>query len=151
MQEIIPTLFPGQRQCHETPTRAMMSCHATRTWRDVAFDGIVWCRRPFQARQCFSRQIKWTICIGFSMDFTLTVLLAFRNYLICSRLCAQFSVRHAETEKKWRLSNLKKVMLTREGFGWVTKTLCTQKEANAFSLWNNNLGCQGILEYVSLR
>jgi hypothetical protein len=35
---------------------------------------------------------------------------------------------------------------TREGFGWVTKTLCTQNEANAFSLWNNNLGYQGILE-----
>jgi hypothetical protein len=28
----------------------------------------------------------------------------------------------------------------------VTKTLCTQNEANAFSLWNNNLGYQGILE-----
>jgi hypothetical protein len=39
---------------------------------------------------------------------------------------------------------------TREGFGWVTKTLCTQKEANAFSLWNNNFGYQGILEYVLL-
>jgi hypothetical protein len=33
-----------------------------------------------------------------------------------------------------------------EGFGWVTKTLCTQNEANAFSLWNTNLGYQGILE-----
>jgi hypothetical protein len=32
------------------------------------------------------------------------------------------------------------------GFGWVTKTLCTPKEANAFSLWNNNLEWQGILE-----
>jgi hypothetical protein len=32
------------------------------------------------------------------------------------------------------------------GSWWVTKTLCTQKEANAFSLWNNNLGYQGILE-----
>jgi hypothetical protein len=30
----------------------------------------------FQARQRFSRQIKWTICIGFSVDFTLNVLLA---------------------------------------------------------------------------
>jgi hypothetical protein len=36
-------------------------------------------RRPFQARQRFSRQIKWVICIGFSVDFTLNVLLAFRN------------------------------------------------------------------------
>jgi hypothetical protein len=36
-----------------------------------------------------------------------------------------------------------------EGLGWVTKTLCTQNEANAFSLWNNNLGYQGILEYLS--
>jgi hypothetical protein len=33
-----------------------------------------------QARQRFSRQIKWTICIGFSVDFTLNVMLAFRNY-----------------------------------------------------------------------
>jgi hypothetical protein len=32
-------------------------------------------------------------------------------------------------------------------FGWVTKTLCTQKEANAFSLWNNDLRYQGILEF----
>jgi hypothetical protein len=30
------------------------------------------------------------------------------------------------------------------GSWWVTKTLCTQNEANAFSLWNNNLGYQGI-------
>jgi hypothetical protein len=30
--------------------------------------------------------------------------------------------------------------------GWVTKTLCTQKEANAFPPWNNNLRYQGILE-----
>jgi hypothetical protein len=29
-----------------------------------------------------------------------------------------------------------------EDFGWVT----TLNEANAFSLWNNNLGYQGILE-----
>jgi hypothetical protein len=35
------------------------------------------------------------------------------------------------------------------GFGWVTKTLCTQNEANAFSLWNNNLGYQGILEWYT--
>jgi hypothetical protein len=39
----------------------------------------------FQARQRFSRQIKWTICIGFSVDFTLNVLLAFRNYLMAIR------------------------------------------------------------------
>jgi hypothetical protein len=39
-----------------------------------------------------------------------------------------------------------KVSSTREGLGWVTKTLCTRNEANAFSLWNNNLGYQGILE-----
>jgi hypothetical protein len=38
-------------------------------------------------------------------------------------------------------------IITWEGFGRVTKTLCTQNEANAFSLWNNNLGYQGILEY----
>jgi hypothetical protein len=43
-------------------------------------------------------------------------------------------------------------IITWEGLGWVTKTLCTktlcpQKEANAFSLWNNNLGYQGILEF----
>jgi hypothetical protein len=72
MQEISPTLIPGRRQRHETPTRAMTSCHATRTWRDVT--------------QRFSRQIKWTVCIGFSVDFTLSVLLAFRNnlrYVIC--------------------------------------------------------------------
>jgi hypothetical protein len=25
---------------------------------------------------------------------------------------------------------------------------CTQKEANEFSLWNNNLGYQGILEFL---
>jgi hypothetical protein len=50
--------------------------------------------------------------------------------------------------KKWRRSNLKKVSSSREGFGWVTKNLCTQKEANAFSLWNNNLGYQGILELL---
>jgi hypothetical protein len=37
-------------------------------------------------------------------------------------------------------------IITREGLSWVTKTLGTQKEANAFSLWNNNLGYQGILE-----
>jgi hypothetical protein len=35
------------------------------------------------------------------------------------------------------------------GSWWVTKTICTQKEANAFSLWNNNLGYQGILEYLA--
>jgi hypothetical protein len=39
-----------------------------------------------------------------------------------------------------------KFFITWEGLGWVTKTLCTQNEANAFSLWNNNLGYQGILE-----
>jgi hypothetical protein len=39
-------------------------------------------------------------------------------------------------------------IITWEGLGWVTKTLCIQKEANAFSLWNNNLGYQGILECV---
>jgi hypothetical protein len=39
-------------------------------------------------------------------------------------------------------------IITREGLGWVTKTLCTQKEANAFSIWNNNLGYQGIVEYA---
>jgi hypothetical protein len=33
--------------------------------------------------------------------------------------------------------------------GWVTKTLCTQEDANSFSLWNNNLGYQGILELLS--
>jgi hypothetical protein len=33
------------------------------------------------------------------------------------------------------------------GSWWVTKTLCTPNEANAFSLWNNNLGYQAILEY----
>jgi hypothetical protein len=33
-------------------------------------------------------------------------------------------------------------VITREGLGWVT-----QKEANAVSLWNNNLGYQGILEF----
>jgi hypothetical protein len=53
-------------------------------------------------------------------------------------------------ERKWRRSNLKKVSSTREGLGCVTKTLCTQNEANAFSLWNNNLGYQGILEFRSL-
>jgi hypothetical protein len=37
-------------------------------------------------------------------------------------------------------------IMTWEGLGLVTKTLCTQKEANAFSLWNNNLGYQDILE-----
>jgi hypothetical protein len=37
-------------------------------------------------------------------------------------------------------------IITRQGLGWVTKTLCTQKEANAFSIWNNNLGYQGILD-----
>jgi hypothetical protein len=36
-----------------------------------------------------------------------------------------------------------------EGLGWVTKTLCTQNEANAFSIWNNNLRYQGILEFTS--
>jgi hypothetical protein len=36
------------------------------------------------------------------------------------------------------------------GSWWVNKTLCTQKEANAFSLWNNNLGYQGILEYTTI-
>jgi hypothetical protein len=38
-------------------------------------------------------------------------------------------------------------IITWEVLGWVTKTLCTQKETNAFSLWNNNLVYQGILEY----
>jgi hypothetical protein len=38
-------------------------------------------------------------------------------------------------------------IITREGIGWATKTLCTQKEANSFSLWNYNLGYQGILEH----
>jgi hypothetical protein len=38
-------------------------------------------------------------------------------------------------------------IITWEGLGSVTKTLCTQNEANAFSLWNNNLGYQGILEF----
>jgi hypothetical protein len=31
------------------------------------------------------------------------------------------------------------------------QNLCTQKEANGFSLWNNNLGYQGILEFRSLQ
>jgi hypothetical protein len=43
---------------------------------------------------------------------------------------------------------LLKVSSTWEGFGSATKTLCTQKEDNAFSLRNNNLGYQGILEYA---
>jgi hypothetical protein len=42
--------------------------------------------------------------------------------------------------------NISKKLRFEEGFGWVTKTLCTQKEASAFSLWNNNLGYQGILK-----
>jgi hypothetical protein len=46
---------------------------------------------------------------------------------------------------KFEINPSKKLRLE-EGFGWVTKTLCTQKVANAFSLWNNNLGYQGILE-----
>jgi hypothetical protein len=33
-------------------------------------------------------------------------------------------------------------IITWEGLGWVTKTLCTL----TLSLWNNNLGYQGILE-----
>jgi hypothetical protein len=36
------------------------------------------------------------------------------------------------------------------GSWWATKTLCTQNEANAFSLWNNNLGYQGILESFTI-
>jgi hypothetical protein len=66
------------------------------------------------------------------------------------QLCAQFSVRHAETfsvRKKMAAIkfeiNLNKKLHFEEGFGWVTKTLCTQKEANAFSHWNDNLGYQG--------
>jgi hypothetical protein len=47
---------------------------------------------------------------------------------------------------KFEINSSKKLRFE-EGFGWVTKTLCTQKEANAFSPWNNNLGYQGILEY----
>jgi hypothetical protein len=39
-------------------------------------------------------------------------------------------------------------IITWEGLGWVTKTLCTRKEANAYSLWNNNLEFQGILEFL---
>jgi hypothetical protein len=46
---------------------------------------------------------------------------------------------------KFEINPIKKLRFE-EGLGWVTKTLCTQKEANAFSLWNNNLGYQGILE-----
>jgi hypothetical protein len=34
----------------------------------------------FQARIRFSRQIKWTICFGFSVDFTLSVSLVLRSY-----------------------------------------------------------------------
>jgi hypothetical protein len=45
---------------------------------DIALTALC---RPFHDRQRFSWQIKWTICIGFSVDFTLNVLLAFRNYL----------------------------------------------------------------------
>jgi hypothetical protein len=41
MQEITPTRIPGRRQRHETPTRAVMSCHVTRTYHDVTFDGVV--------------------------------------------------------------------------------------------------------------
>jgi hypothetical protein len=41
-------------------------------------------------------------------------------------------------------------IITWEGLGWVTKTLCTQREANAISLWNNNLGYRGILEYSAI-
>jgi hypothetical protein len=36
MQEITVTRIPGRRQRHETPTRAVTSCHTP-----VAFDGIV--------------------------------------------------------------------------------------------------------------
>jgi hypothetical protein len=42
--------------------------------------------------------------------------------------------------KKWWF------IITWEGLGWVT--LCTQKEANAFSIWSNNLRYQGILGFL---
>jgi hypothetical protein len=41
---------------------------------DVAFDGVVQ-TIPGSTKR-FSRHIKWTICIGFSVDFTLNMLLA---------------------------------------------------------------------------
>jgi hypothetical protein len=50
---------------------------------------------------------------------------------------------------KFEINPSKKIRFV-EGLGWVTKTLCTPKEANEFSLWrvwNNNLGYQGILEF----
>jgi hypothetical protein len=54
-------------------------------------------------------------------------------------------VRKKMAAIKFEINPSKKVRFE-EGLGWVTKTLCTQKEANAFSLWNTNLGHQGILE-----
>jgi hypothetical protein len=66
--------------------------------------------------------------------------------------------RHAQLPQQVKFGNIfkksTKVKDCREtlmGF-WrrVTKTLCTQNEANAFSLWNNNLGHQGILECSTL-
>jgi hypothetical protein len=72
------------------------------------------------------------------------------------QLCAQFSVWHAETfnvRKKWRRSNLKSIqakscILRRVWVELPRPSICTQKEANAFSLWNDNLGYQGILEWI---
>jgi hypothetical protein len=40
----------------------------------------------------------------------------------------------------------KSYVLSLPGRVLVSYSFCTQKEANAFSLWNNNLGYQGILE-----
>jgi hypothetical protein len=74
MQEITPTRIPGRRQRHETPTQAVTSCHATRTCRDVAFDGamqtIPGSTTLFTADQM--DDLHWLF---------LWMLLAFRNYL----------------------------------------------------------------------
>jgi hypothetical protein len=130
MQEITP--IPGRRKRHETPTRAMTSCHATHTWRDIMTSHLT---PPCDVVAGHFRLDKHLFFHGFHTKRVAVIQKLFEIPVgDCSVLCM---VQHAETfsvRKKWRRSNLKKVTLSREGLSSVTKTLCTQKEANAFSL-----------------
>jgi hypothetical protein len=148
MQEITPTQIPGRRQRHETPTQAVTSCHATRTCHDVMTSHLTCLTAsgsPIQGSTLFTADqmddLYWFFC-GFH-----TKRVAGVHKL--SEVGDSLTVMHPVLceKKKWRRSNMKSTQAKRYVLRRVT--LCTQKESNALSLWNDNLGYQGILEYYT--
>jgi hypothetical protein len=84
--------------------------------------------------------------IGLETDVDSELLAWFRDFW-----CTLFARYNFDSKMPQSKKLCFYIIITWESLGWVTKTLCIQKEANVFSLWNNNLGYQGILELTSTR